>query len=131
MTAIYEATDHPDREDLHFICYWPNAILASDAEDAYLPEGNLGKCGSWDDVPLTKAIGMLYLTTLPLAGGQGGDDRVDRPEAETHDPDLPNPLPEDEALATEHAQLFDVNVMQSLYLNIILFLKHTVSITAF
>ena len=91
--------------------YRLNASLAAEAEDEIAPDKEFGKVGSCDGLAKVKLSSMITLTTLPLAGGQGGDEASSWPEDKQNDPTLPNTNQEDRGLSTEQDDVYDVNYL--------------------
>ena len=67
----------------------------------------LAKVGAWDGLLDSRFRNMQGLTTLPLAGGQRGDDAADRPDGQEHSLTFVKSIPEDEAPSTGHEVMFD------------------------
>jgi hypothetical protein len=61
---------------------------------------------------------MFAKTGLHLDRGREGDDRGDRSEAEKHAPTFAKTSPEDAALFTGHDAVFEVKLIDKLYLNL-------------
>jgi hypothetical protein len=74
------------------------ATEAEEVEDLFLNTAYIGSCFCLLD-PETK--GMLYLTTLPLAGGQEGDEASSRPDPNLRSKVSRNASPADEGISTE------------------------------
>jgi hypothetical protein len=67
--------------------------------------------GAWDGFPETEISIMLDLTTLPLAGGQRGDEASSWPEGRDGTPSFVETGPEDAADDSELDALFDVELV--------------------